>query len=168
MLERVRPLLDVLGKVIARRCQRRRTNDQGLQPDGHGRRHRSGCRRQYGLPDAAGLDPEKVRQALGGGSATSRVLEVFGARMTGRAKFSAGTSRPGCTTRISASCCRRRTGWASPCRWRPVSASSSQRPDGRRHGARRHRLLVACARKSAPERRNVPTRGAGRGSGRCS
>ena len=41
------------------------------------------------LAAAAGVDPEKVRQALAGGSAGSRVLEVFGARMTQRG-FAAG------------------------------------------------------------------------------
>ncbi|MDX9707278.1 MAG: NAD(P)-dependent oxidoreductase [Azospira sp.] len=41
------------------------------------------------LATAAGVDPEKVRMALAGGSAGSRVLEVFGARMTQR-DFAAG------------------------------------------------------------------------------
>lgn len=41
------------------------------------------------LAAAAGVDPEKVRLALAGGSAGSRVLEVFGARMTQR-DFAAG------------------------------------------------------------------------------
>jgi len=41
------------------------------------------------LAQKSGADPEKVRQALSGGSAGSRVLEVFGARMTAR-DFKAG------------------------------------------------------------------------------
>jgi 2-hydroxy-3-oxopropionate reductase len=41
------------------------------------------------LAQAAGADPAKVRQALAGGSAASRVLEVFGGRMVER-DFSPG------------------------------------------------------------------------------
>jgi 2-hydroxy-3-oxopropionate reductase len=41
------------------------------------------------LAQAAGADPAKVRQALAGGSADSRVLEVFGGRMVER-DFAAG------------------------------------------------------------------------------
>ena len=41
------------------------------------------------LAEKSGADPEKVRLALAGGSAGSRVLEVFGARMTAR-NFQAG------------------------------------------------------------------------------
>ena len=41
------------------------------------------------LAQQSGAEPEKVRQALAGGSAGSRVLEVFGARMTAR-DFRAG------------------------------------------------------------------------------
>lgn len=41
------------------------------------------------LAQAAGADPAKVRQALAGGSAGSRVLEVFGGRMVER-DFAAG------------------------------------------------------------------------------
>lgn len=89
VLERVRPLLDVLGKVIVH-----------VGANGAGQVTKA-CNQMVmvaaieavaeamRLARAAGLDPEKVRQALGGGSAASRVLEVFGARMTGR-EFSAG------------------------------------------------------------------------------
>jgi 2-hydroxy-3-oxopropionate reductase len=42
------------------------------------------CAEAMRLAAAAGVDPEKVRQALMGGSAGSRVLEVFGQRMVDR------------------------------------------------------------------------------------
>jgi len=41
------------------------------------------------LAGAAGVDPARVRQALSGGSAASRVLEIMGQRMVDR-NFSAG------------------------------------------------------------------------------
>jgi 2-hydroxy-3-oxopropionate reductase len=41
------------------------------------------------LAEKSGADPEKVRQALAGGSAGSRVLEFFGTKMAAR-DFKAG------------------------------------------------------------------------------
>jgi 3-hydroxyisobutyrate dehydrogenase-like beta-hydroxyacid dehydrogenase len=51
---------------------------------------------------AAGADPARVRQALAGGSAGSRVLEVMGARMVASETLPPA-SKPVCTTRITPS-----------------------------------------------------------------
>jgi len=88
-LARVRPLLEKLGKTIVH-----------IGPSGAGQVAKA-CNQMIMvscieavaeamlLAQQSGADPEKVRQALAGGSAGSRVLEVFGARMTAR-DFRAG------------------------------------------------------------------------------
>jgi 2-hydroxy-3-oxopropionate reductase len=89
VLARVRPLLEKLGKTIVH-----------VGPNGAGQVAKA-CNQMIMvscieavaeamlLAEKSGADPEKVRQALSGGSAGSRVLEVFGARMTAR-DFKAG------------------------------------------------------------------------------
>ncbi len=89
VLERVRPLFAVLGKTlvhvggngagqVAKACNQM-VMVAAIEAVAEAMR----------LAAAAGVDPEKVRQALAGGSAGSRVLEVFGERMT-RRDFAAG------------------------------------------------------------------------------
>jgi 2-hydroxy-3-oxopropionate reductase len=89
VLERVRPLLEKLGKTLVH-----------VGPNGAGQVAKAcnqtimvSCIEAMAeamlLAKQSGADPEKVRQALAGGSAGSRVLEVFGARMTAR-DFKAG------------------------------------------------------------------------------
>ncbi len=89
VLERVRPLLEKLGKTIVH-----------VGPNGAGQVAKA-CNQMIMvscieavaeallLAEKAGADPAKVRQALSGGSAASRVLEVFGTRMAAR-DFKAG------------------------------------------------------------------------------
>ncbi|MBS1144789.1 MAG: 6-phosphogluconate dehydrogenase, NAD-binding protein [Proteobacteria bacterium] len=89
VLERVRPLLDCLGKRIVH-----------IGPNGAGQVAKA-CNQMImvaaieaaaeamHLAAAAGVDCAKVRQALSGGSAASRVLDVMGERMV-RRDFSAG------------------------------------------------------------------------------
>lgn len=89
VLERVRPLLEQFGKTLVH-----------IGPNGAGQVAKA-CNQMIMvscieamaeamlLAKQSGADPEKVRQALAGGSAGSRVLEVFGARMTAR-DFKAG------------------------------------------------------------------------------
>lgn len=89
VLARVRPLLERLGKTLVH-----------VGPNGAGQVAKA-CNQMIMvscieavaeamlLARHAGADPEKVRQALAGGSAGSRVLEVFGAKMTAR-DFRAG------------------------------------------------------------------------------
>ena len=89
VLERVRPLLEKLGKTIVH-----------IGPSGAGQVAKA-CNQMIMvscieavaeamlLATQSGADPEKVRLALTGGSAGSRVLEVFGAKMTAR-DFKAG------------------------------------------------------------------------------
>ena len=89
VLERVRPLLDCLGKRIVH-----------IGPNGTGQVAKA-CNQMImvaaieaaaeamRLAAAAGVDCGKVRQALSGGSAASRVLDVMGERMV-RRDFSAG------------------------------------------------------------------------------
>jgi len=89
VLARVRPLLEKLGKTIVH-----------IGPNGAGQVAKA-CNQMIMvscieavaeamlLAQRSGADPEKVRLALTGGSAGSRVLEVFGARMTAR-DFKAG------------------------------------------------------------------------------
>jgi 2-hydroxy-3-oxopropionate reductase len=89
VLERVRPLLEKLGKTIVH-----------IGPSGAGQVAKA-CNQMIMvscieavaeamlLAKQSGADPEKVRLALTGGSAGSRVLEVFGAKMTAR-DFTAG------------------------------------------------------------------------------
>lgn len=89
VLERVRPLLEKLGQRIVH-----------VGPNGAGQVAKA-CNQMImvaaieavaeamRLAAAAGVDCGKVRQALAGGSAASRVLDVMGERMVGR-DFSAG------------------------------------------------------------------------------
>ncbi len=89
VLERVRPLLDCLGKRIVH-----------VGPNGAGQVAKA-CNQlimvgaiqavaeAMRLADAAGVDRARVKQALAGGSAASRVLDVMGQRMVDR-DFSAG------------------------------------------------------------------------------
>ena len=89
VLERVRPLLDCLGKRIVH-----------IGPNGAGQVAKA-CNQMImvaaieaaaeamRLAAGAGVDCAKVRQALAGGSAASRVLDVMGERMVSR-DFSAG------------------------------------------------------------------------------
>lgn len=89
VLERVRPLLDCLGKRIVH-----------VGPNGAGQVAKA-CNQMImvaaieavaeamRLATASGVDPAKVRQALAGGSAASRVLDVMGERMVSR-DFAAG------------------------------------------------------------------------------
>ena len=89
VVERVRPLLECLGQRIVH-----------VGPNGAGQVTKA-CNQMImvatieavaeamRLADAAGVDAGKVRQALAGGSAASRVLDVFGGRMVAR-DFAAG------------------------------------------------------------------------------
>ncbi len=89
VLERVRPLLDCLGKRIVH-----------VGPNGAGQVAKA-CNQMImvaaiqataeamRLAAASGVDCGKVRQALAGGSAASRVLDVMGERMV-RRDFAAG------------------------------------------------------------------------------
>ncbi len=89
VLARVRPLLEKLGKTLVH-----------VGPSGAGQVAKA-CNQMIMvacieavaeallLARQSGADPEKVRQALAGGSAGSRVLDVFGARMTAH-DFKAG------------------------------------------------------------------------------
>jgi len=89
VLERVRPLLECLGKRIVH-----------IGPNGAGQVAKA-CNQMImvaaieaaaeamHLAAGAGVDCAKVRQALAGGSAASRVLDVMGERMV-RRDFSAG------------------------------------------------------------------------------
>ena len=89
VLERVRPLLACLGQRIVH-----------IGPNGAGQVAKA-CNQMImvatiqavaeamRLAGAAGVDPAKVKQALAGGSAASRVLDVMGERMV-RRDFAAG------------------------------------------------------------------------------
>ncbi|MFV5214563.1 NAD(P)-dependent oxidoreductase [Azonexus caeni] len=89
VLERVRPLLERLGQRIVH-----------IGPNGAGQVAKA-CNQMImvaaieaaaeamHLARAAGVDPAKVKQALAGGSAGSRVLDIMGQRMVDR-DFSAG------------------------------------------------------------------------------
>ncbi len=89
VLERVRPLLEKLGQRILQ-----------IGPNGAGQVAKA-CNQMImvaaieaaaeamHLARAAGVDPAKVKQALAGGSAGSRVLDIMGQRMVNR-DFSAG------------------------------------------------------------------------------
>ncbi|HMM53685.1 MAG TPA: NAD(P)-binding domain-containing protein [Candidatus Desulfobacillus sp.] len=89
VLERVRPLLETLGKTLVH-----------IGPIGAGQVAKAcnqlimvatieAAAEAMLLAQCAGADPEKVRQALAGGSAGSRVMDIFAARMTAR-DFRAG------------------------------------------------------------------------------
>ncbi len=88
-LARVRPLFDLLGKAlvhvggngagqVAKACNQM-VMVAAIQA----------CAEAMRLAAASGVDPARVRQALLGGSAGSRVLDVFGGRMVTR-DFKAG------------------------------------------------------------------------------
>jgi len=88
-LARVRPLFDLLGKTVvhvggngagqvAKACNQM-VMVAAIQA----------CAEAMRLAAASGVDPARVRQALLGGSAGSRVLEAFGGRMAAR-NFQAG------------------------------------------------------------------------------
>lgn len=94
VLERVRPLFDLLGKTVVH-----------LGGNGAGQVAKA-CNQMVmvstieavaealNLASAAGIDPMKVREALLGGSATSSVLDQFGGRMVER------DFRPGVEARL--------------------------------------------------------------------
>ncbi|MBT9495733.1 MAG: NAD(P)-dependent oxidoreductase [Zoogloea sp.] len=88
-LERVRPLLACLGKMVVH-----------IGPAGAGQVAKAcnqmimvnaiqACAEAMRLAGAHGVDPAKVREALMGGSAASKVLDVMGGRMA-RRDFAAG------------------------------------------------------------------------------
>jgi 2-hydroxy-3-oxopropionate reductase len=88
-LERARPLFNRLGKTLVHVGE----HGAGQVAKACNQMIMVGCiaavAEALHLAQAAGADPTKVRQALAGGSAGSRVLEVFGARMVVR-DFTAG------------------------------------------------------------------------------
>ncbi len=89
VFERVRPLFEVLGKKIVH------VGDSGAGQVAKACNQMvmvaaiQAVAEALHLSRAAGADPARVRQALAGGSAGSRVLEVMGGRMVDR-DFSAG------------------------------------------------------------------------------
>ena len=89
VLDRVRPLLSVLGKTLVH------VGDSGAGQVAKACNQMimvgfiQAVAEALHLATAAGADPAKVQQALAGGSAGSRVLEVFGGRMVKR-DFAAG------------------------------------------------------------------------------
>ena len=88
-LERVRPLLELLGSTIVH------VGDHGAGQVAKACNQMlmvatvEAVAEALHLSRVAGVDPERVRQALAGGSAGSRVLEVMGGRMVAR-DFAAG------------------------------------------------------------------------------
>ena len=89
VLARVRPLLECLGRTLVH-----------VGPSGAGQVAKAcnqmvmvaaieACAEALHLAAAAGVDGGRVRQALAGGSAASRVLDVFGGRMVA-GNFAAG------------------------------------------------------------------------------
>jgi 2-hydroxy-3-oxopropionate reductase len=89
VLDRVRPLFAVLGKTLVHvgECGAGQVAKACNQMVMVG--FIQAVAEALHLATAAGADPAKVRQALAGGSAGSRVLEVFGGRMVDR-DFAAG------------------------------------------------------------------------------
>ena len=84
MLEQVRPLFECLGKTVVHiGAAGAGQYGQGLQPDGHGERD-PGLGRAMPPRRRPRARPAKVREALMGGSAASRVLDVMGGRMARR------------------------------------------------------------------------------------
>lgn len=89
VLERLRPLFDVLGKTIVH------VGDSGAGQVAKACNQMvmvaaiQAVAEALHLSRTAGVDPARVRQALAGGSAGSRVLEVMGGRMVDR-DFAAG------------------------------------------------------------------------------
>ncbi len=90
-LARVRPLLETLGKTIVH------VGDHGAGQVAKACNQMvmvaaiEACAEAMRLAQASGVDPERVRAALLGGSAGSQVLEVFGGRMAAR-NFQAGVA----------------------------------------------------------------------------
>ncbi len=89
VLERVRPLLEKLGKTIVY-----------IGPNGAGQVAKAcnqmimvaniqACAEAIQLANASGVEPKRVVTALSGGSAAGRVLELFGGKMAAR-DFKAG------------------------------------------------------------------------------
>lgn len=89
VLERVRPLLECLGRTIVHVGD----NGAGQVAKACNQMVMVGAIQAVAealhFAAAAGADPARVRQALGGGSAASRVLEVMGRKMVDR-DFAAG------------------------------------------------------------------------------
>ena len=89
VLDRVRPLFALLGKTVVHVGD----SGAGQVAKACNQMIMVGCIQAVAealrLATAAGADPARVRQALAGGSAGSRVLEVFGGRMVAR-DFAAG------------------------------------------------------------------------------
>ena len=94
VLERVRPLFDLLGKTIVH------IGDHGAGQVAKACNQiimvsvLEAAAEALHLANAAGVDAAKVREALLGGSAQSRVLDLFGARMVAR------DFRPGVEARL--------------------------------------------------------------------
>lgn len=94
VLERVRPLFDLLGKTIVR------IGDHGAGQVAKACNQMimvsviEAAAEALHLANAAGVDAAKVREALLGGSAQSRVLDLFGGRMVTR------DFRPGVEARL--------------------------------------------------------------------
>ena len=89
VFERMRPLLDCLGKTIVH------MGDHGAGQTTKACNQLAllvcaqGAAEALTLAHASGLDPARVREVMLGGVAASRVLELFGARMVAR-DFTAG------------------------------------------------------------------------------
>jgi len=89
VLERVRPLLDCLGKTIVH------VGDSGAGQTAKACNQLAlliaaeGVAEALNLARASGIDPAKVRDVMMGGLAASRVLDLFGRRMVDR-DFTAG------------------------------------------------------------------------------
>ena len=82
--EQVKPLLELMGKNITLvGGNGDGQTDQGRQPDHRRADHRGGGEALL-FASKAGADPARVRQALMGGFANSRILEVHGERMIKR------------------------------------------------------------------------------------
>jgi 2-hydroxy-3-oxopropionate reductase len=126
VLERVRPLLECLGKTIVHVGD----NGAGQVAKACNQMVMVGAIQAVAealhLAAAAGADPARVRQALGGGSAGQP-----GARSDGSAGWSTAillpVSRRACITRTTASCSPKPVVSACRCRLPPPSASNSMR-----------------------------------------
>jgi 2-hydroxy-3-oxopropionate reductase len=100
VFERVRPLFEVLGKKIVH------VGDSGAGQVAKACNQMvmvaaiQAVAEALHLSRAAGADPARVRQALAGGSAGSRVLEVMGGQ-DGRPRFCRRCSRRACITRTT-------------------------------------------------------------------
>ncbi len=82
---RVKPVFELMGKSITLiGANGTGQITQARQQHRRGAQHRGGGRGAACSPAKAGADPAKVRQALMGGFAASRILEVHGERMIKR------------------------------------------------------------------------------------